>query len=384
MPNTAILNIRNVKNSAGGPSGYLYNLLKGFNELDGVEIPDFIYMIDETSARKQSNTAGVKNLFPGLRYIAYFFKQGLGFRKWFIGKISNYDTIHVHTSESAIYLRLFCRYKGHIILTPHRPEPIKNEMIEKFKKIKDGKYKLSAAFFDRMEELSYKCSDSFIFPCKEAQAIYGKFPGFEKNARNKNVGYVYTGIQKKTVSVNRVEYRKDHGIDTDAFLLGYVGRHNKIKGYDRLVTLFPMITEMGVDVLVAGGNEGIDFPKSSHWSELGYIQDVQNFMNAVDVVVIPNRNTYFDLVILEALSYGKIVITSNTGGNLSIASDTKALILFDNTETDLLEKIRLVKGMNKSELEELEKDAIRFYIEKCSCKAFAEGYIKALNTVNSD
>ena len=107
-------------------------------------------------------------------------------------------------------------------------------------------------------------------------------------------------------------------------------------------------------------------------------------MNAVDVVVIPNRNTYFDLVILEALSYGKIVITSNTGGNLSIASDTKALILFDNTETDLLEKIRLVKGMNKSELEELEKDAIRFYIEKCSCKAFAEGYIKALNTVISD
>ena len=87
MPNTAILNIRNVKNSAGGPSGYLYNLLKGFNELDGVEIPYFIYMIDETSARKQSNTAGVKNLFPGLRYIAYFFKQGLGFRKWFIGKI---------------------------------------------------------------------------------------------------------------------------------------------------------------------------------------------------------------------------------------------------------------------------------------------------------
>ena len=33
MPNTAILNIRNVKNSAGGPSGYLYNLLKVLTNL---------------------------------------------------------------------------------------------------------------------------------------------------------------------------------------------------------------------------------------------------------------------------------------------------------------------------------------------------------------
>ena len=161
--------------------------------------------------------------------------------------------------------------------------------------------------------------------------------------------------------------------------MGYVGRHNKIKGYDRLVRMFTEMERKSIHVIVAGSKEGIKCPESPFWHELGYINDSQNLMNAVDVVVVPNRNTYFDLVILEALSRGKIVITSNTGGNISIAKETKAIVLFDNEKEELLDAIMRVKKLVKEERAEMEQDAILFYESKCSCEAFARGYLDVLN-----
>ena len=95
-----------------------------------------------------------------------------------------------------------------------------------------------------------------------------------------------------------------------------------IKGYDRLVKIYPELKQRGIEVVVAGGKGGIAYPLDSGWHELGYISDVPNLIHASDVIVIPNRNTYFDLIILEALSQGRIVISSNTGGNIDIAKET--------------------------------------------------------------
>ena len=103
-------------------------------------------------------------------------------------------------------------------------------------------------------------------------------------------------------------------------------------------------------------------------------------MNASDVVVIPNRNTYFDLVILEALSLGKIVITSNTGGNIDIAKDTEALVLFDNKkENSLFEAIVSIIDMSVNERKKLEKAALCFYEKNCTERIFANNYIKIIN-----
>ena len=380
----AIVNIKNKSDSVGGPSGYLYNLYSGADEIEN--FPDFKYLIENeirnnrgyTSAK--SNIMNIKEAFPSLREFLYFFKQGNIFKKKLSAEIKDYDLIHVHTTETLLYLKWFCKFNGKIIFTPHRPETLKEELVESVKRKKKGSYRLLGKWYEYIERQSYRLADAFIYPSEGAMSIYKTFPGFNKYSFGKEIRYLYTGIRKKNVTLSREEYRLKNNIKNDTFVICYIGRHNTIKGYDRLVNIFPKFEEKNIDFLIAGKIEGEDFPKNERWHELGYVNDAQNLMNASDVVVIPNRNTYFDLVILEALSLGKIVITSNTGGNIDIAKDTEALVLFDNKkENSLFEAIVSIIDMSVNERKKLEKAALCFYEKNCTERIFANNYIKIIN-----
>ena len=132
--------------------------------------------------------------------------------------------------------------------------------------------------------------------------------------------------------------------------------------------------------IVAGAKSDIQYPKDSDWIELGYINDAMNLMSISDVVVIPNRNTYFDLVIIEALSLGKIVVTSNTGGNIDIAKTNRGLYLFDNnSEISCTEAIKHVLSMSNPERRDLETCSRKYYLENCTPEVFAENYLRVIN-----
>lgn len=380
----AIVNIKNKSDSVGGPSGYLYNLYSGADEIEN--FPDFKYLIENEIRNDMGYTTArisitnLKEAFPTLREFLYFFKQGSIFKKKLGVDVKNYDLIHVHTTETLLYLKWFCKFNGKIVFTPHRPETLKEELIEKVKRKKRGSYRLLGKWYEYIERQSYRFADAFIYPSEGAMSIYKTFPGFNKYSFGKEIRYLYTGIRKKDVTLSREEYRLKNNIKNDAFVISYIGRHNAIKGYDRLVNIFHKFDGKDIDFLIAGKIESEDYPKNERWHELGYINDAQNLMNASDVVVIPNRNTYFDLVILEALSLGKIVITSNTGGNIDIAKDTEALVLFDNKEEDSLFKVIVsIIDMSVKERKALEKAALCFYEENCTERIFANNYIKIIN-----
>lgn len=382
----AIINIKNKSASVGGPSGYLYNLYLGAEEIKG--FPDFKYLIENTTGNDgittdvESKITNFKELFLSLREFLYFFKQGYIFKKKLGEDIKEYDLIHVHTTETLLYLRWFCKYKGKVVFTPHRPESLREELIAVVKRKKKGSYHLLGKWYDFLESKSYCLADAFIYPSDGAMKIYNSFPGFTKNLTGKEVRFLYTGIRKKEITLSRDDYRTKNRISKEAFVISYIGRHNSIKGYDRLVDIFPKFEADNVEFVIAGKIESDDYPKNAKWHELGYISDAQNLMNASDVVVIPNRNTYFDLVILEALSLGKIVITSNTGGNIDISKDTDALVLFDNNEDgSLLKAISMIKNMSTSNRKTLEEAALHFYKENCTEQIFANNYIRIINDI---
>ena len=129
----AIVNIKNKSNSVGGPSGYLYNLYSGAAEIE--KFPDFKYLIENKAGNEvgytdtESKVINIKKLFPSLREFLYFFKQGNIFKKKLGSEIKKYDLIHVHTTETLLYLKWFCKYNGKIVFTPHRPETLKEELV---------------------------------------------------------------------------------------------------------------------------------------------------------------------------------------------------------------------------------------------------------------
>lgn len=380
----AIMNYGGKSPNRGGPIGYLNNLYSNEDNIE--QLPDFLFVENFQTPNNPKNLSENKSLRNRmvicLRDFAYFLLLGIRCKKKLKKIVNGYDVVHVHSSQDAYYLKYFCKYKGYIILTSHRPEPYLEEGRPILNNSRELIYKPLKKFYFDMEKKSYKVADGFIFPSPGAKEIYNKFPGFIEGSKDKPIEYVYTGINKKEITISREDYRKNHNISLDKFVITFIGRHTEIKGYDRLVKAYPELKKHEIEVVVAGAESSIQHPDDEGWKELGYINDAQNLMNASDVVVIPNRNTYYDLVIVEALSTGSVVISSDTGGNIDISQKTDGLILFDNTnEKTFIDKILYAKNMSKDEFARREKSALDFYNEYGNNKKFVENYLKAMKKI---
>lgn len=383
----AIFNSTGKEENSGGPKGYIYNLIYGCEQNNYVV--NFISMDNNKSSishqKNKSKRKEIKMLY-GIKYFLYFIKKGIKMKRKIKNECNNYSIIHVHSSEDVYYLRKFLKYKGKIIFTPHRPEKYSSECITLANKVVKGRHIIIKKIATHIEKKSYKMANAFIFPSENSRKIYFEFPGFKKYALDKPVKYIFTGTIKKNINISKNEYRKRVNISNDDFVISFIGRHNKIKGYDLLKSLEKELSISNIMCVCAGNNDiANNEPLSDKWKELGYITNVNELMNAVDVIVIPNRNTYFDLIIIEALSLGKIVITSNTGGNIDIARKTKGLILFEKENSrDLFKKIKEIKNMNSNEKKILETENIDFYNKYCNPKSFGENYINVIKEFQAE
>ena len=375
----AILNYMKPGDNLGGPRGYLYNLLTGFESI-GVKQPDVLYVLTDPLTNVSSSQKSKKKSFF-LRPFLSIYKKGHLMKKKLGKKIAEYDCIHAQSIEDCYCLRHTLKYKGKIILTNHNPEPLFGERIGETKK--GFKSFILRKLFNRVEAKAYKYANAYIFPSPMAMSIYNAFPGFKKYSRGKPVDFVITGAKKKEVSINSRFFREKYGLTSDDYLVSFIGRHNYIKGYDRLIDSFDIIKKEGCKVIVAGSKASeYSYPNDDDWKELGYITDAHNLIAASDLLVVPNRNTYFDLIIIEALSCGRIVLSSNTGGNIDISKTAEGLVLFDNNDnSDLARRIIEIKEYSDEKRKKLERSNSEYYVNHCTIEQFATNYNKALTSI---
>lgn len=348
----------------GGPRGYIANLAAGAVDA-GIDL-SIEYTFDQSN-KGSSDTAKARPV-SGLRQIMYYFKQGFKIKRADSGHLDKYEMVHVHDSIEAVYLRDFLRYKGSIVFTPHRPEPLWSEVGARCSRAKA----LSKAFYSWVEKRSYKVADAFIFPSLHSREIYAQFPGFSRYAGKKPIKYLITGAPEKAITKGRCEYRKQLGISDGRFVVCYIGRHNEVKGYDLLKDISSDLFDFGCVIVCAGGPEAYS---EQGWIELGYISDPQNLMNAADLIVVPNRQTYFDLIIVEAMSQGSLIVTSKTGGNIDLADWSEGIVAYDGaSQDDLLNAIRLCMTMSEDERASRRASSRLFYENNCTPAKFAIMY----------
>lgn len=80
----------------------------------------------------------------------------------------------------------------------------------------------------------------------------------------------------------------------------------------------------------------------------GWVSDIDEFLNNIDIFVLPSRREAFGLVVLEALMRKKPVIASNTGGIPDILRDGKDGLLFEREKTSsLVEKLKFLINNEK-------------------------------------
>ena len=181
---------------------------------------------------------------------------------------------------------------------------------------------------------------------------------------------------------SREEIRKELNIPEDRFVISFVGRHISVKGYDRLVSLFGKLSN--VTVLCCGREGAVKHPDSPDWIEIGWTDDPFSYVNASDLFFLPNRETYFDLSLLETMSFGKCSLISLTGGNKIFAGREDCGIYTFGTDEQALELVRSIMETEPEKIRAEEAAQVQLYEEEYTVARFYDRYKDMLRKIDHE
>ncbi|MFN8505960.1 MAG: glycosyltransferase [Dehalococcoidia bacterium] len=131
--------------------------------------------------------------------------------------------------------------------------------------------------------------------------------------------------------LNRDDCREKLGLAPDAPVLLWVGRLEKLKGVDILISALAELEEPGVTLLIVGGDDRASALRAElqrQAEEAGVAANVRFegpvahdrlpiYYSAADVCVVPSYYESFGLVAVEAMACGTPVVASRVGGLVS-------------------------------------------------------------------
>lgn len=388
----------NLKERSGGPPTYVYNLKKS------VEINKLSDIIHFSSDFKKINTdirfdkKILKNIYD---YIPEKIRINLSLKRYFkwisdyyesdpLIDYNQYDVIHFHSTvdlyRSIKHLESF---KGRVLLTSHTP---KAPFLERIEDVLKSNIKLvSKKNIDKLiliDEKAIERADYLIFPCQDAMEPYfNTWNNFGRLIENKSIEYLLTASPSAIVKKSYHEIRKELNIPDDAFVFVYAGRHNEVKGYDILKKAAQIIFENNnsplIYFLILGKEEPLKGLEHPNWIEIGWTNKPHDYINAGDVFILPNRETYFDLILLEVLSLKKVVILSNSGGNrFFLQNSNKGFFYIENLDAiSLATIIKDVSKISKTYINDLGKNNYSVFQNNFTIESFAKNYVKLLENI---
>lgn len=396
---------------AGGPSTYLYNLREGIRAINSNSCDVFFvyphtynthnpsnYFATKTKVFKKILKKILKDNFP--KFIAELsvkkalqnIKREQQFLVDKINKNKGLNILHFHSPFDIYSFQKFFRTNLNseviILYTQHTPESYQKEFIKFFFERTESSEEF-VKFTQLVAEIeleAFSIADFIVLPCPEVVDIY-KSEYFDNKIyriiENKPKMYVPTGILPVKRSSDSIDVlRKKYHIPADATVVSYIGRHDYIKGFDLLKESAKLIWENNPNVyfLIAGKESPILGLKNDYrWIELGWINNITDVLAVTDVLVLPNRSTFFDLIALEAMSAGKPIIASKTGGNIFLSNYSKGVILFEKLSNEnLAYKVIDTISKGREYLKSLGDSNNHAYNTFFRAEIFAQNYIQTL------
>lgn len=384
----------------GGPSGYLYNL---YSELIKSNI-DYVNFINYNDTDKTKNHY-IYNFFKQcyLKIVPKKIKELLGLYEKSMRKrifssdkkiakidISKYDIVHFHsTLDMYLAKDSLENYGGKVILTSHSPKVGYKEMLDYL--TTPRKYLKKRNYFDKYEiidEYAFNRADWIIFPTPEAEECYyntwDKYKLIKEKNKEKYL-YLPTGINAVKIFESKTAVRKKYNIPDDAFVISYVGRHNEIKGYKDLLVIGEKVLSKYKNVyfLIGGVEEPIKGLNDKRWIEVGWTDKPHDLINASDLFILPNKETYFDLVFLEVLSTGKTMLVTNTGGNKYFKKFKNTGIFYYEYQ-DYNSVLENLDNIMHSNIEKFEKNNKALFKDNFTSAVFAQNYLNILKKIGDN
>lgn len=357
----------------GGPNGYCFNILK---ELERRNTKDIFFLENKIESKYKANS--LKKYFQ--TFLSFFkTKKSTNF--------DEFDVVHFHSTKELYKNRKNLKhYDGKILLTTHSPVPYHMEMVENIK----NHHKILGLFlrkhsFSKIDSFSFNRANIILLPCKEAEeSYYYHWKHYKKLHQRNEKKYVYipTGIVGVSPKIQAEDYRKSLGYSKDDFIVSYVGRHNEVKGYDRIIKIAKLLNNGNIKFLIGGKEFPMSGPNLPNWKEIGWTNDPYSLVNCSNVFILPNRETYFDIVLLEVLSLGKTCIISNTGGNkVVLDKGCEDIYKFDSEE----ECAEIIKNMYSQRIGYEPRESIqKLFKENYTISLFVDQYLNMLEKISED
>jgi len=238
-----------------------------------------------------------------------------------------------------------------------------------------------------IELKAYHLADGIVVPCLAALDSYFEFSAsarkkFEDIIRSKDVYEVPTGVREIRPTHPRDEVAARLRVPSGRIVVGFFGRYHVHKGFDIFLDLAKLAEHDRRFYFVSGGEGALKAPAGlANYTDLGWLESMYaNALNVVDVIIAPNRVTYFDLGLLEAMSLQKPIIASDRGGNRCLARHSKGVALVRNLTPRALYDA-LTEVVKEGSLTALGKANRLAYNQHYSLSRFAANHLRLAETL---
>lgn len=388
----------------GGPAGYAFHLQQALGIVEGVDrlieivVPAGVRLkVDNPQAEPSWRFRLLKKMPRWLAgavlgvHTAYTVRNALryfGFGDDQIDKLRRAQVVVFHDYRLAFsYVHAYrTRPEQQVLLMPHSPTDLTSELIENWRGVLGDSpiWKLLHKTLVRLELETFLRAAGVITPCRNA--LEGYFLGLPCSQTFLSTIPVYevkTGVRGLNATQTSSEVRKRWGVAPGEKVVGYFGRRHPHKGFDLFVRVAELAYERGWRGVrfVSAGKGHLPSPRHlPNYLDLGYLTNqLADAVAAVDLVVVPNRVSYFDLFILEAMSLGKVVLTSRVGGN--VCFDAPGILFVEElTAESFLQNIE--KLLSQDELREfMGRENQRYFEQEYDLLSFAKRHLLLAQTL---
>ena len=167
----------------------------------------------------------------------------------------------------------------------------------------------------------------------------------EKQINPSSIKTIYYGVDIDKFNGNRVDTLQEIKDKGHGVILGNAGRLTTQKGQHYFIEIAKKLIEKEVDftLFIAGTGELQEELASSiakynlqeHVVLLGFVEDMECFMNSIDIFVLSSMWEGFGYVLVEAMLKEKAVVAFNMTSNPEIVLADKTGFLIDHPNTDM-------------------------------------------------
>lgn len=258
-------------------------------------------------------------------------------------KEEKFDIVHTNTSKGGIIGRIAAKLAK---------VPFVFHTVHGFA-FHEQSSKLSIAIYSLFERIAAKCCNYII----TVSDFHRDWAVKLKIAPEYKIISIPNGLDPLRVqpTVSREQIREKLGIKSNEIAIFTIGRLAKQKGIEYLLEAIQLLKDEQVNkeyhfYIVGSGELKEDLKNRAKRLSiedkvtfLGFREDVNNLLNAADIVVLPSLREGLSIALLEAMAAKKAIICTNIGSNRTVVQDEKeALVVEPKDSIALKDKIKIL------------------------------------------